>query len=99
MKKLGKVLRHAKISGVGKEKSLEDFLRVYRETPHSSTKVAPAMLMMNFSRSSGIPLNDEKIDWKAIEDLHRLAEANDQVAKARMQAEYDARMRVKESQI
>ena len=99
MKKLGQVLRHAKISGVGKEKSLQDFLRVYRETPHYSTKVTPAMLMMGFSRSSGIPLSDGKIDWKAIEDLHKMAKANDQAAKARMQAESDARMRVKECQI
>ena len=45
MKKLGKVLKNAKISGTGKNEAVQEFLRVYRDTPHSSTQVAPNMLL------------------------------------------------------
>ena len=56
MKKLGKVCKTCEVSGENREEALRAYLRVYRETPHSATKVAPAMLMMGFSRLSGIPI-------------------------------------------
>ena len=51
MKNLGKMIRTAKIAGINKMQALQDFIRVYNETPHSSTKVSPAMLIIGFSRT------------------------------------------------
>ena len=41
MKKLGKVLRTSELSGQHKELALNEFLKAYRETPHTTTGVAP----------------------------------------------------------
>ena len=100
MKKLGKVLKTAKTDGINKEKALQDFLRAYRETPHSSTKVAPAMLMMGFSRSSGIPRIEPLPTQKdQTQNLHQRALENDRQAKMKMKQDFDTRMRVKENNI
>ena len=98
MKKLGKVLRTSKLSGLHKEQGLNDFLKAYRETPHSTTGVAPNHLMFGFSRSSGIPsmlpeTPSQREKWR------QEALANDARAKKRMKEEYDARMKAKESRI
>ena len=45
MKKLGKVLKTVEISGQNKTEAIQEFLRVYRDTPHSSTQVSPNMLL------------------------------------------------------
>jgi transposase InsO family protein len=55
MKKLGKVLKTAKISGKNEQEALREFLRWYHETPHLTTDVAPNYLFLGFSRISGIP--------------------------------------------
>ena len=49
MKKLGKVLKAAELEGEDKRDALIAFLRVYRETPHSSTGVASSMLLLGYS--------------------------------------------------
>jgi len=49
MKKFGKVLKTAKKGGMDEQEALLEFLRRYRETPHSTTGV------LGFSNSSGIP--------------------------------------------
>ena len=95
MKKLGKVIRTAKLSGQNKYIALDQFLRAYRETPHSSTGVAPNHLLFGFSRSTGIPsMLPETVEQKEI--WRKTALANDAKAKRRMEAEYNRRMRVKE---
>jgi hypothetical protein len=55
MKKLGKVLKIATVSGQPKQTELHRFLVAYRATPHSSTQVPPAVLMLNRSVSASIP--------------------------------------------
>ena len=42
MKNLGRVLKAARIIGKNTKDELRNFLKAYRETPHSTTKVAPA---------------------------------------------------------
>jgi hypothetical protein len=37
------------------QEALLEFLRRYRETPHSTTGASPNHLLLGFSRSSGIP--------------------------------------------
>jgi hypothetical protein len=95
MKKLGKVLKTAKISGMDEQEALLEFLRRYRETPHSTTGVSPNHLLLGFSRSSGIPsmlpeTPEQREVWR------KTALANDARAKKRMEADYNVRMRVRE---
>ena len=98
MKKLGKVLKTSKVSGQNRQEALREFLRRYRETPHSSTGVSPNHLLLGFSRSSGIPsmlpeTPEQREKWRQI------ALRNDAKAKSRMEAEYNQRMRAREATI
>ena len=98
MKKLGKVLRTSKISGQDKNEALNEFLRAYSETPHSSTGIPPNHLIFGFSRTSGIPyLGPETLEQR--ERWRQTALANDAKAKKRMEAEYNQRMRAREPTI
>ena len=98
MKKLGKVLKTAKLCKKPKASALQEFLRAYNETPHTTTGVAPNMLLMGFSRTSGIPsIEDNSPEHRS--ELHNMAVKNDGKAKARMKQEYDARMKTRESSI
>ena len=59
---------------IDKNEALQYFLRTYRETPHATTKVAPAMLLMGYSKTSGIPTRPRSVtDYKAIAKLHETA--------------------------
>lgn len=55
MRNLGKVIRNARMSGTNKYVKLQKFLRAYRNTPHLTTGVAPAALMMGGVGMSGLP--------------------------------------------
>jgi hypothetical protein len=92
MKQLGKVIRIAEASGRKREDALRDFLRVYRATPHSTTKIAPAILMMGHSHTAGIPSNPRP----DLTELHRQVVLNDGKAKERMRKEYNRRMKAQE---
>ena len=99
MKKMGKVIRWAKMSGIPRSQALLTFLRTYRDTPHSTTKVAPSELMFGRSRTCGLPQEDTSESHRA--ELHRAARANCERANCeraneRMSREYDARMRTRE---
>ena len=96
MKKLGKVLKTAKVMGVNKHDALQEFLRVYRETPHSTTGIPPNVLMFGYSHSSGIPAVESGVKKEV---RYEEALVNDAAAKTRLKAEYDRRMNVKEAQI
>jgi hypothetical protein len=98
MKNLGRVLRAAKINGKNTDEELNAFLKAYRETPHSTTKVAPAALLFGFSRTSGIP-QIETLNFRKLKELHEFARENDEHAKAKMKQNFDQRMRVREPQI
>jgi hypothetical protein len=97
MKKLNKVARAASVAGENRLAALVEFLRVYRETPHTTTKVAPAVLLLGYSRTSGIP--QIELSNKDVADLHSFAKANDTEAKQRMKEDYDRRMRAIEPTI
>ena len=92
MKKLRRVEAIAEQSGLSRKHVLRDLLRVYRDTPHTSTKVSPADLMFGFGRSSGLPrIEPSPTD---ISNLHASARANDEELKKRMTEQYNKRMRV-----
>ena len=84
---------------INKMRALQDFIRVYNETPHSATKVSPAMLMLGFSRTSDIPQASNVPNMKLLSYLYKRAVENYRRSKLRMQAEYDSRMRAKECTI
>ena len=77
------------------QEALLEFLRRYRETPHSTKGVSPNHLLLGFSRSSGIPsmvpeTPEQREVWR------KNALANDARAKKRMEADYNMRIRVRE---
>lgn len=75
MPKLSKILRAFAVSGAGREQALQAFPRSYRATPHTTTKVPPAMLFLGFCNLSGIPKMNE--NRENIESQHRWATEND----------------------
>ena len=99
MKKLGKIVRITEITGEDKTDLVKDFLRRYRETPHTTTKVAHSLLLLGHSRSSGIPQLAQPYDHLKLRDIHAFARRNHALATARMKIEYDTRMRALESNI
>ena len=94
MKKINKVLRIVKLHGKDESIALQSFLRVYRATPHCTTKIAPAILMLGYSRTSGIPAIED-----TFKNAHEIAKENDKLAKLKMKEEYDKRMKVKKPTI
>ena len=93
-------MRNAKNTGVSTDEELQSFLRVYRETPHSVTKVAPAMLLMGYSRTSGIPKFEPVVtNLREQAQLHHEARLNDKLAKPANEREYNERMRAKPSNL
>lgn len=95
MKNLGKVVRNARVSGTGIHEELQRFLRVYRETPHSTTKVSPSKLLFGYARTSGLP----GIPSANHSTWHEQATANDAAAKKAMEDHYNAVMKAKLPQI
>ena len=92
MKKLRRVEAIAEQSGLSRQHVLRDLLRVYRDTPHTSTKVSPADLMFGFGRSSGLPRVEPSP--RELSRMHATARANDEQLKQRMTEQYNKRMRV-----
>ena len=91
MKKLRRVEAIAEQSGFSRQHVLRDLLRVYRDTPHTSTKVSPADLMFGFGRSSGLPRVEPSP--RELSRMHATARANDEQLKQRMTEQYNKRMR------
>ncbi|CAF1066788.1 unnamed protein product [Brachionus calyciflorus] len=97
MKNLTKVRQNAKLNGIDKRVELQNFLRVYRDTPHTVTKAPPAYLMFRRTNASGLPcldLGKEKQD-----PVHLMAQENDRKAKAKMKETYDKQMNTRVPQI
>lgn len=92
MKNLGKVLRTAVIDGVPWKQRLREFLRVYRATPHSTTKVAPGDLFLRNANTSLLP-SIRKFVPTAID---KLAKANSEKRKVVMKQDADKRLHTKE---
>jgi hypothetical protein len=96
MKKLGKIVKTAKLTGRSVMQELQDFMMAYRATPHTTTKVPPAVLMLGRQMNTRIPNAHYDLDAG---EYHRIARENDNLAKQRMKTEYDRRMRAQESSI
>ena len=57
-----KTIRIAHIEGKDIRKEINNFLFVYRNTPHSSTKITPANVMFNRKIRHNIPDWTDKIN-------------------------------------
>jgi transposase InsO family protein len=55
MRNLGKVVRNAQLAKIPWQMELNDFLRAYRATPHSSTGFAPSELLFGRNQTSRLP--------------------------------------------
>ena len=55
MKPMGKTLKAAHYNGQNKEEALNDFLGVYRATPHISTEVAPGDMIFRNGFAKDFP--------------------------------------------
>ncbi len=97
MPKLSKVVRTCQVTGSCRKKSLQEFLRSYRATPHTVTRVPPAMLFLGFSRLSGIPMLDGT--RAEVEKLHELAVVNDRASKKKAAKYWDSAHKAKESML
>ena len=87
MKNLGKVLRNSTTNGSKFEDELIKFLRSYRATPHSSTKIAPQELLFKSSATTSLL------------PKYRSATYNDHEAKCRMKAYTDRKLKAKVTQL
>ena len=96
MRNLNKVIRNAATNGRSKQQELQLFLRAYRATPHSVTKIAPNDLLFGFNKTSGLPSSRLiQRDMKC----HEIARANDIQAKEQMKRYYDSHKHVSECPI
>jgi hypothetical protein len=93
MPNLTKVIRNAEATDRDWRQELQFFLATYRATPHSSTGVAPAELLFKFNGGSRlVSLSGNRFNQKM--DIDRFARVKDQLAKAKMQREFDLRKKV-----
>jgi len=96
MKNLPRVVRNAQVLRVPLQQELNKFLRAYRDTPHSSTGVAPSALMFGRSKTSRLPrLIEQKVDFN---DAVRKAINNDVGAKEKSKQYGDRRRKAKHHQ-
>ncbi|CAF1076837.1 unnamed protein product, partial [Brachionus calyciflorus] len=92
MRNLGKVMRNSSYSQIEWEAELIEFLRNYRDTPHSSTGVAPnKLLFQSKSKTSKLPNFSDNLNVK--EQLHLKAREQDSKAKAKMKAYNDRKLK------
>jgi hypothetical protein len=93
-KNLKRLIQRSYISGVDWRAELNSFLRSYRNTPHSATKVAPAQLIFNNCNSSKLPITF--ILDSSRSDLVKEARNNDIESKQRIKSYLDIKRGAKE---
>ena len=94
MKNIGSVIRNSKTEGKNWEQELNSFLRNYRSTPHSSTGVAPSVLLFGANRTNRLPSIIEEA--RTFDEFSALALNNDAVHKAKVKVYTDRKRRAKQ---
>ena len=95
MKPLGKLLKTAKVEGKNWRQELQRFLLLYRQTPHTTTKVAPCELLFNRRIKGLLP----EMRRTEVVDRHEEAQKNIEKSKAEGKKYYDWKNKAKESGI
>ena len=95
MRNLNRVMRNSKVIGSKWYNELDIFLSQYRATPHDSTGVAPAQLLLKTkSSTSGLPVlfESEKSNF----NIEKLACQNDIRSKQNMKSYMDKKLKSKQ---
>jgi hypothetical protein len=95
MKNLVKVIRIANVERKPWIQLMNNFLRSYRATPHSTTKVSPASLMFQRNDHSLFPTSEIKPILQTNEEIKQRHEASNEKNKIN----YDHKLSAKESSI
>ena len=99
MRNLNPVMRNSAVSGRDWKIELDLFLRNYRATPHSSTRIAPEQLLFKtLSSTSRLPNFLKSNLPKSQLEIDDSARFNDELAKNRMKVNMDAKLKVTVSQ-
>ncbi len=98
MRVINRILRNCEANGKNWKAELDNFLRYYRATPHTSTGVAPEQLIFKtLKSSSSLPnMTDFNKSLLSQSDLDTLAKTNDKNSKERMKNYMDVKKRAKQ---
>ena len=101
MRNIGKVLRSTTVDGSKFEVELLNFLKDYRATPQSSTKVSPHdLLFKSKSTTSRLPvIRDNSTNDINNDSITENAIRNDKISKAKIKKYADKNLRTRESTI
>ncbi|KAL5018211.1 hypothetical protein ScPMuIL_003933 [Solemya velum] len=93
MRTLGKTIRASTAENLSWKQELYKFLRNYRATPHNTTKIAPAMALLNRNIKTKLP------EYTTKQSKRRDIEVVDNESKQRMKNYADSKNHAKESQL
>ena len=94
MKNMSKVIRNAIVERKDWRQTLNQFLRSYRSTPHSTTGIPPAVLMFGENRTDRLPtIRENKITFETSVDIAR---KNDNTSKEKSKIYADKRRKANE---
>jgi hypothetical protein len=96
MRCLGKVMRNATVTGSMFEGELNEFLRNYRSTPHTTTGIPPASLLFQAAKPTRLPSSSTTTTTSETKEL---AATNEEKAKRAMKAYNDEKRKAKPSTI
>jgi hypothetical protein len=96
MRNINRVMRNSKVNGSNWKDDLEIFLSQYRATPHDSTGIPPAKLMLKTrSSSAGLPILFNVSQATSDKNVESLARENDKKAKNAMKVYADKKLKTK----
>ena len=96
MRNINRVMRNSKVNGSNWKDDLEIFLSQYRATPHDSTGIPPAKLMLKTrSSSAGLPILFNANQTTSDKNFESLARENDKKAKNAMKVYADKKFKTK----
>ena len=93
MKRIGAVIRNATVENKNWKQELNSFLRNYRSTPHSSTGVAPSILLFGTNRTNRLPSIIE--DARSFDEFKAIAIERDHLSKRKSKRYTDQKRKAK----
>ena len=97
MKNINKVIRNAKVENKDWRQQLNQFLRNYRSTPHSTTGKAPTVLLFGDDRTNRLPsfIEEEKTDSNTVKE----AKLRDLKSKGKSKTYMDTKRQAKQQDL
>ena len=91
---IGKVIQGAVIDGQNWKDALQDFIHVYRTTPHSTTKVPPAKVLFRYNVKNDLP--DLDLSSPSTAKIYNQLKATDKSKKSKIKSTADQSRNSKE---